>query len=196
MRTIFIIASLSLLATGCTKVKKVLDEKSNTIPTGQFIQYTIRQGQQYCDQSTYRPVETSEMKFVVRFDSSAIYQSQAAENQFDINKLYGFADNGANHQQYSARIGWRWSDNALRLFAYVYNAGVVRSKEISSISIGSEVNCSIKISEGQYIFTVSDHTEQMPRSATTQKGTGYQLFPYFGGNEAAPHEIKIWIKEI
>ena len=194
MKTFFSVALLSILVISCKKVTQELAAKPATTK-GQFIQYTIKQGQQYCDQSTYRPVDITEMKFVVRFDSSAIYQSTAAENQFDINKLYGFSDNGTNHQQYSARIGWRWSDNALRLFAYVYNAGVVSSKEISTITIGIEVNCSIKIREGQYLFTVNDHTEQMPRSASTQKGTGYQLFPYFGGNEAAPHEIRIWIKE-
>ena len=194
MKTFFSVALLSILVISCKKVTQELAEKPATTK-GQFIQYTIKQGQQYCDQSTYRPVDITEMKFVVRFDSSAIYQTTAAENQFDINKLYGFSDNGTDHHQYSARMGWRWSDNALRLFAYVYNAGVVSSKEISTITIGREVNCSIKIREGQYLFTVNDHTEQMPRSASTQKGTGYQLFPYFGGNEAAPHEIRIWIKE-
>jgi hypothetical protein len=32
--------------------------------------------------------------------------------------------------------------------------------------------------------------------ATTPKGQGYQLYPYFGGDETAPHDINIWIKNL
>ncbi len=88
-----------------------------------FIKYTIRSGEHYTSQNGYKPIETSELKFVVRFDSSAVYQSARNGNQYDINKLYGFSDNGADHHHFSARFGWRWSNGALRLFGYVYNAG-------------------------------------------------------------------------
>ncbi|MEO5783498.1 MAG: hypothetical protein ABIQ07_09520 [Ginsengibacter sp.] len=35
----------------------------------------------------------------------------------------------------------------------------------------------------------------LPRTSTTAKAIGYKLYPYFGGDETAPHEIDIWIKE-
>jgi hypothetical protein len=35
----------------------------------------------------------------------------------------------------------------------------------------------------------------MPRLASTRKAKGYQLYPYFGGDEVAPHLINIWVKE-
>jgi len=195
MRTIFTVILASILFMGCRKVKQELEGKPENTATGDFIKYTIRQGQQYCDQSTYRPLDVTEMKFTVRFDSSAIYKTSLPENQYDINKLYGFSDNNLDHHQYSARFGWRWSDDSLRLFAYVYNAGVVLSKELSAIRIGNDVNCSIKISGNQYLFTVNGRTEQLPRSSTTSTGKGYQLFPYFGRTETAPHPIAIWIRE-
>ena len=132
--------------------------------------------------------------FLARFDSTAIYQTQSIENQYDINKLYGFSDNNSDHHQYSARFGWRWSDKALRLFAYVYNGGAVISKELTTVMIGAEVNCSIRISGDNYLFTVNGITTSMPRTATTDKAKGYQLYPYFGGDESAPHQINIWIK--
>jgi hypothetical protein len=117
-------------------------------------------------------------------------------NQYDINKLYGFSDNNADHHQFSARFGWRWSDNALRLFAYVYNNGIVISKELGSVTIGKEVNCSIKVGEAIYTFIIDEITEYLPRSSTTSLAKGYLLYPYFGGDELAPHDINIWIKAL
>ena len=134
------------------------------------------------------------MKFTVRFDSSAIYQTTDRENQYDINKLYGFSDNNMDHHQYSARFGWRWSDGALRLFAYVYNEGKVESKELSAVNIGEEIHCSIKVQSDTYLFSLNNQLTEMPRKSTTLTGKGYQLYPYFGGDELAPHEVDIWIK--
>jgi hypothetical protein len=182
---------------GCNKAAESLANKVTAANnSGQFVNYTIQKGNQYCDGNVYKAVETSEMKFVVKFDSTAIYQTQSPENQYDINKLYGFSDNNMDHHQYSARFGWRWSADALRLFAYIYNAGVVTSKELTSIAIGAETNCSIKVTSTNYLFTVNGVITQLPRMATTEKGKGYQLYPYFGGDEAAPHQINIWIRNM
>jgi hypothetical protein len=131
----------------------------------------------------------------VKFDSSAIYITKDAGNQYDVNKLYGFSDNGSSHQQFSARLGWRWSDNALRLFGYTYNNGQFSFEEIAKISIGLENDCAIIVSGTSYIFTVNGKTVTMPRLSEGTVATGYKLFPYFGGDEPAPHDIHIWIKE-
>lgn len=167
-----------------------------TTPTSkEFVKYTIAKGEQYCDKNNLQVVNYSELSFVVKFDSSAIYNTVNPANQYDINKLYGFSDNNADHHQYSARFGWRWSDNALRLFGYVYNKGVMTFKELGAVAIGSENTCSIKVTAGAYIFTLNGITQTMPRLSTTSKGSGYKLYPYFGGDELAPHTISIWIKE-
>ncbi len=167
-----------------------------TVTSNQFVQYTILKGQQYCDKSTYQPVKYDFLSFVVKFDSSAIYQTTNAGNQDDINKLFGFSDNNAQHQQYSARFGWRWSKNALRLFGYIYNNGVRSSKELGTVEIGTENSCSIKVSGSNYIFTLNGSSQIMPRASTTLKAEGYQLYPYFGGDEVAPHTISILIKQL
>lgn len=135
------------------------------------------------------------MSFTVRFDSTAVYTTKEAANQEDINKLWGFADNNEQHHTYSARIGWRWSGGALRLFAYVYNQGQRQTKEIATIAIGMPVFCRIAVAGNRYLFTVNETQVEMPRQAVTLRGKGYQLYPYFGGDEAAPHPINIWIKE-
>ena len=195
MRSLILFFAAAVLLTSCKKAaESIIGQVTNSPTTTGFQKYTIRTGQQYCDQSSYKPIDLTELKFTVKFDSTAIYQCADPENQYDINKLYGFSDNNSDHHQYSARFGWRWSDKALRLFAYVYNKGVVVSKEIATIPIGHEFNCSIRVAVKTYVFTVNDTTVELPRESETTTARGYQLYPYFGGDEVAPHEINIWIK--
>lgn len=185
---------LFILLISCNKGSdNLVPENDNS---KKFIQYTIRQGEHFCDQSIFRKVQYHELKFIVKFDSTAIYQTIASGNQYDINKLFGFSDNNADHHQFSARIGWRWSDGALRLFGYVYNNGEMISRELGTIMIGREVTCSIKINGDKYIFSVNEMAIGMPRLSLTDNGSGYKLYPYFGGDEIAPHTINILIKEL
>jgi len=191
MRKIFCITGFCLFFfSACQK------DDEQIPPAATFINYTIRQGQQFCDQSTFFPVECTELKFVVKFDSSAIYTTIDPINQYDINKLYGFSDNNSDHQKFSARFGWRWSNMALDIFAYVYNDGILVWKKLGTVQIGDENNCSVRVLDQQYIFSLNKSTDTLQRSSTTKAGVGYKLFPFFGGNESAPHDITIKIKEL
>jgi hypothetical protein len=199
MKNQILIALLCLLILpGCKKAVDAIIEKgtSSSSKNSGFIEYSIAKGGQYCDQNSLKAVETQEMKFQVKFDSTAIYQTANAENQYDINKLYGFSDNNADHHQFSARFGWRWSNKALHLFAYVYNNGAVISRELAIADIGKEITCSIQVTSSSYLFSVNGVSERMPRMATTPNAKGYQLYPYFGGDEVAPHDIHIWIRNL
>lgn len=185
-------ALVLLLLYSCQKSPDAIP--ANPPVTGNFIKYSIKAGAHYTGQNNFTPVETEELTFTARFDSSAIYESTTAENQYDINKLYGFSDNGTGHHQYSARFGWRWSDGALRIFAYVYNGGKVMSEELGTAAIGAALHCSIKVSGAHYLFQYNETVTKLPRQSATAKGKGYLLYPYFGGDETAPHDISIWIK--
>lgn len=160
-----------------------------------FLQYTIQKGQQYCDKNYFVPVQLSQLKFKVKFDSSAIYISADLANQFDINKLYGFSDNNSDHHQFSARFGWRWSNDSLRLFGYTYNNGIRDYKELATVMISSINDCSIKVEPNNYVFSLNNKIDSLPRKSATAQAIGYKLYPYFGGDETAPHEINIWINE-
>jgi hypothetical protein len=190
----FFYGSILLVSLSCDKSNEGIGEANP--PTGQYLNYTIHAGNQYCDQNGYTKTDYSELKFLVQFDSSAIYHTVAAENQYDVNKLYGFSDNNAAHHDFSARVGWRWSDGALRLFGYIYNNGVMSFEELGTISIGTEYTCSIKVESSNYIFALNGKTLTMPRASTTATAVGYKLYPYFGGDESAPHTITIRIKEL
>ncbi len=196
-KTTLCYVAIILLLCNCTKSPEIiLEDRTLTRfdPSNYFTFFTIKKGKHFAEGNVYKSVETQDFKFSVKFDSSAIYKCFSPINQYDINKLYGFSDNNADHHQFSARFGWRWSDDALRLFAYVYNNGIVISKELSTVPIGKEVNCSIKVDGATYIFTCDEITELLPRLSTTPLAKGYLLYPYFGGDEIAPHDINIWIK--
>jgi hypothetical protein len=192
-----------ILLSGCQKdadtfIENLPDNSADAVTSfSGFTRYTIVKGEHYASNNAYQAIETSELTFLVRFDSTAIYQSQTAENQYDINKLYGFSDNNALHHSYSARFGWSWNRGALRLYGYVYNDGKVSSKELAAVPIGKEVRCAIKITTSTYAFYVNDQlAATLDRKATTSKASGYLLYPYFGGDEVAPHNMNIWIKEL
>lgn len=179
--------------------------RSEDDPLNGFIQYDIPAGKQYSVDSTNIVLflDKSELKFQFRFDSSAVYTTAHPANQGDINKLYGFADCVSGSQAYtiaphhihSARFGWAWYNNALRIYSYCYSDSVRLSGEIGTVAIGSVNSASIRILPAGYEFKLNDHTDTVERSCTSATVTGYKLFPYFGGTETAPHAIRIWIRE-
>jgi len=202
-RLIFLLAGLFFI--GCTKEinchdnSKIVAEEEVTAkgipkPTS-YSNFTIREGQHYCDQNSVKSVRTSEMKFMVKFDNSAIYQTVIPENQYDINKLWGFTE-GINNQYNSARIGWSWNNDALRLYGYVYANGVRHYQEITPVAIGTDITCSIKLSGNTYLFTVNGISVSLPRGPSATQASGYQQYPYFGGDETAPHLITIMIRSL
>jgi hypothetical protein len=203
MKNKLVILSIAMLfLLSCNK--EIIKQESTISPkkestentTNSYLKYTILKGQQYCDKSIFVPVKYNQLSFKVKFDSSAIYQTTSEKNQNDINKLFGFSDNNATHHEFSARFGWRWSNNALRIFAYIYNNNVMTFKELGIVQIGTENICSIKVDSNRYIFSLNNAETIMPRASTTTLAEGYKLFPYFGGNESAPHNIYIWIEEL
>lgn len=157
--------------------------------------YTIAKGGHYSDKNTYKQLHAANLKFQVVFDSSAIYTSKATNNQGDINKLYGFSDCGTLHHVNSARFGWRWFNNRLELLAYTYVNKQVKYELITAVAINEPIHCELKAEEGQYRFIVGDKEVILPR-ACSGLVEGYQLYPYFGGNETAPHKITIKIAEV
>lgn len=184
-----------LYLAACSKqMPLTLDEKTDSDHS--YIKHSIFKGKHYSNKNGIKAVKTSNLSFVVKFDSSAIYTTVKAENQTDINKLFGFSDNNAKHHEFSARFGWRWSNNALRIFAYTYNYGKMSFAELGTVEPGTENNCSISVSGETYIFSLNGFKTSMPRASKTTEAEGYKLYPYFGGNEPAPHEITIWIKEV
>jgi len=189
-----------LLLFGCQKDLVEMPELAPTVADGKdttpvYTKYTIFKGQHYCDKTTVKNFSDNEMSFKVIFDSTAIYTTLDPTNQGDINKLVGFTEGIDNHI-HSARIGWGWNKNALRLYAYVYANRVRSFKEIATVAIGAVITCKIGISEKQYLFEVDDKKVSLNRAIEGAAIAGYWQYPYFGGDEVAPGNIYIYMLDI
>jgi hypothetical protein len=181
---------LTVLFTSCDKLGIVKTDDDG------FVAYKISKGQQSASPSQYKYYSSlTELKFTVQFDSTAIYTNVNPSNQLDINKLYGFADDDKQHHVSSARIGWRWYSNKLELFGYVYNDSVRTTQLITQVPLKTNIPCSIKVDGARYVFSVNGTQATMPRTAKIPTGKGYRLYPYFGGDEMAPQDISIRIRE-
>lgn len=162
-----------------------------------FKTYIIPAGQNYCVGNAYAIDTFRGMNFQAIFDSSCIYANADPGNQADINKLYGFSDSASHHQQNSARFGWNWQDGALHIHAYCYRSGVRQYTEICTVSLNEPHTFSIELRAGQYFFAVDGkYFALMERAAQEPYAFGYSLLPYFGGDEPAPHEVRIKIREL
>lgn len=138
----------------------------------------------------------SEMRFNAIFDESAIYRTADPTNQADINKLYGFSDCTSHHHQNSARFGWRWYNDSLQIHAYIYEDGTRRSVLMGTVGLHETHEYAIRFDGPHYIFSLDGHEVTMPRGCDGNGGIKYRLWPYFGGDETAPHEIKIIVQDL
>jgi hypothetical protein len=139
------------------------------------------------------------IKHTLYFNENVIYELNNGD-QMDINKLFGISF-GFHHKN-SARFGWRWNTekNKIEILAYIYVDGK-RINEWDEDTLIAELEpyevCEMKIKKenNYYIFNIySDSTKKnYIKKLKCGKGKfwGYYLFPYFGGNQVAPHDIEI-----
>ena len=144
-----------------------------------------------------RTLKSDRFSFTTRFDETVIYNLQN-KNQYDINKLIGFSDANSMHQDNSIRFGWCYNLESGRvdIFGYAYVEGERIFERITDVGIGETVDYTILLTDTSYELTVGGDADlSIPRAVSNKKGIYYMLFPYFGGNEVAPHDINIFIKE-
>jgi hypothetical protein len=185
-----------ILLTSCKKTLDRAIHGSAPVLVDGYQEYIIESGEHFTAGNVYKHINKKELHFMAWLDSSCIYLSTNPSNQADINKLYGFADCGADHQQSSARFGWNWNGTAFDIYAYCYTDGVRQSKLMGSMRPKEKASLSISVSPKKYLFKFNGKLETMERSCSTEQIEGYQLYPYFGGDEPAPHKMRIYIKEL
>lgn len=172
----------------------VAQEEEEKEAAPEIEKYVILAGEHHATLS-FENIAVDQLKFKALFDSTAIYNTIDPANQGDINKLYGVADCNSYHHTNSARFGWRWYENKMEIWAYTYVNGERNYALVDTVSLGSFNEYEISFQENKYLFRLNDKEVEMPRhcEATAE---GYKLFPYFGGDETAPHDISIWIEEL
>lgn len=136
------------------------------------------------------------IEFVAIFDSNCNYDLKN-DNNLDINKLYGIS--WGWHHKDSFRIGWNIKNNKISLFSYYYNDGYRRNEELCQIDFNEPIIFKIRFHKGLDAIIVdwikSDKTKgtEAIEYYFPETNYGYYLWPYFGGNEVAPHKMRIRI---
>tara|TARA_Y100000114_G_scaffold150027_1_gene164978 strand:- start:228 stop:752 length:525 start_codon:yes stop_codon:yes gene_type:complete len=160
-----------------------------------FKVYKIKEGKH---RSTFKHKTSYAESFdlEVIFDENASYETSDPNNQLDVNKLWGVSDCGTNHSYSSIRFGWRWNleNEAMEILMYRRMFGEFDFKSLGFVNLGETNYLSMNITSDSYEMCLNGHCDSMERPCSiTYKR--YFLYPYFGGDECAPHNITIRIKE-
>ncbi len=156
--------------------------------------FTIKKGEHYSTHAI-EMLDSRQMNFRAMFDSTAIYDLDSEAKQSSTNKLLGFADCNSHHHENSARFGWQWYHDQLEILAYTYVDGERQEEFIGVVTLDKYHFFSIALEDDHYAFRLDNlPVTRMTRGQTCNTGAYYMLFPYFGGQDVAPHDIHIYIK--
>jgi hypothetical protein len=163
--------------------------------------FTIKKGRHHSGNFIYKFFNffnfTSSIFYRVTFNQSCKYEIEG-EDMYDINKLVGFS-RGLHHKD-SARFGWRYSSkgDCIELFAYCYVSGNRTYKKMCDIELNREAVLEISKVKNYYIFRVFHGISTYVFTVDTKCKfpIGYSLWPYFGGNLKAPHDMVIELEII
>ena len=184
---------LLFVALGCKKDKT--PTPLEPIPHG-WSTYTIPAGNNYCLESKVLEIKSNLIQFQVTFDSTAVYQTTHAENQADWNKVIGYSDCGSFHQQNSLRLGWRYTPNVgIELAGYSYVNGTRIAPILDTIQVHDTITVSMAKVLQEYQINVNGKLFSQNRGCDSG-AQAYWLYPYFGGNETSPQEMKIHLRFI
>lgn len=143
--------------------------------------------------------------FECAFDKSCLYGDIGDGDNYDINKLYGFSTTWYHHKQ-SGRVGWRCLDGKnIELLTYSYNDGKRENREHDILGVVKPdewFRCTIEDLEDKYLYTFQK-TSWIKKMVTKEDAKQkdwflfhYILYPYFGGNKAAPHDMNLTIQRL
>ena len=156
--------------------------------------FVIRAGNHYADQRQMESLQSNSLFFKARFDSTAIYDFESAYWQDSKNKLLGFSDCNSLHHVNSARYAWQWNNNQLEIYAYCYVQGVRNEAFLGTVAIGETATYLLEINPHAYVFTFKDKRLEIERKSDCNVGVYQMLWPYFGGQIPAPHDVRIYLK--
>lgn len=158
--------------------------------------YKIKKDNHRCNRILPKILFSKSLKFEFIFNDSSFYKFNDIDD-FDVNKLIGFNKGFNHHHKNSIRIGWRPYKNRIMLYSYVYDNGNRIIKKILDVDINKKYLCEIIERKNNYIISISEanvfvniqHRFNIPFNNRDFFNFRYVLFPYFGGNKKAPHNM-------
>lgn len=144
----------------------------------------------------------NQFAYKIKFGTNCLYDFNDVDD-WDINKLVGVSTSYHHHVQ-SARIGWRCIDNkTIELLAYCYNKreriGGFDDYILGVVKPGEEFYCSITVEANKFVLIFNKGIEYKKIELNKDDNSWkfkYFLFPFFGGNNPAPHDMDIFVDEV
>lgn len=126
--------------------------------------------------------------YIFKFHSNCYYK----DTKKHINKLCGLSF--GYHHENSVRLGWNCGkqNNKIQLYAYIYNKGVRKEYYLDDYSIDKWYKIGVmfnRLENMVYIGSIGIKFDM-----TDLPMIGYNLKPYFGGKQVAPHTMTIDLK--
>jgi len=160
--------------------------------------YLIKKGNHKASGLNFGLSISNRFRYKASFTKSCLYNFEN-DDKFDINKLCGVSTDLYHHNQ-SARIGWRSNGaGGIEILAYWYDDGVRYHEHLLHIDLEEEVGLEILCLDDKFYFTAKtlfDHVQHTVELNNKPCSVKYKLYPYFGGNQKAPNDISIFLKEI
>lgn len=182
-----------LLLTSCYKEPVTFwDDAPELFDISSFKQYTIKKGE-HSSGNHFNLTQSTHLEAYIQLTESCNYQLNSVD-QLDINKLIGLSD-ALSHSDASVRFGWRSIDGQLEIHAYIRYGGRHTAYYLGTVEPDEVFYTRIQIFPNEYRLKLRNQETRIGR-ASQYTGIRYQLYPYFGGNQKAPHDIQINIKEI
>jgi hypothetical protein len=139
-------------------------------------------------------IKTMSLRFVFR--KECWWTPARNQDDYDQNKLAGIGF-GTNHHNNSVRLTWVPDfahEGMINISGYTYDEKKAGQKFtivfIKSVHIGETVTGRIESRDGGYFITVNDVTVKMD-NIKADPNLCFRLYPYFGGNNTAPHNMTI-----
>jgi hypothetical protein len=159
--------------------------------------FVVKKGQHYSTPRLAEMLQSNRLRFSARFNETAIYDFGDQALQTNKNKLLGFSDCNSMHHENSARFGWQWFNNRLEIYAYCYVGGQRTEEFVGVVGLNEDNTYEIELTEDAYIFYLNnERITSIGRTTDCNSGAYYLLYPYFGGSEPAPQDVRIDISII
>jgi hypothetical protein len=167
------------------------------------VEFTISEGDHDGSPKSVVAMETDatfdrQLSFEAYFHGDTRYESVDPVNQYDWNKLMGLTS--SDHQYNSIRLGWRYNpdEDAIDLGYYGYLNGVRQTHELATVALERWVPVTLRFSTTGTTATADGVSASEAGVVDTTAGgsTFIMQTAYFGGDEVAPHDIHIDVRNI
>lgn len=143
------------------------------------------------------------MNRTIGFYPNCKYDMPGTYDDEDVNKLFGVSFTVDDHID-SARVGWYYNSELMKfiLVAYCYVNKRRIVEFLGEFNLFDMPNVQIDFERSYYRFTVKEVLKSNDAISTIRvskwhrKTVGYKLGVYFGGNNVAPHDMKIKLHKL